>query len=194
MMKIQPFELRDRLQNGNGIRVIDVREPDEYARGHVPGARCVPASGLGDVVNQWTDDEQTVVVCWSGARASLAADRLESMGFHHVAVLDGGTKAWQKAGLDTVRTKRGIPIQRQVLIGAGLVHLLSLGLALVNPWFLSLAVFASSMLVVAGMTGFCPMAIALARMPWNKSIEDSSGNAAGSSTCCESEGGEACRA
>jgi rhodanese-related sulfurtransferase len=193
-MTIEPIELQKRLQSGNGVRVIDVREPDEFARGHMPGARCIPASGLDDVATQWRDDTETVVVCWSGARSLSAADRLKGMGFTRVAVLDGGTRAWKKAGLETVRTKRGIPVQRQVMIGAGLVHLLSFGLALIDPWFLALAVFASSMLVVAGMTGFCPMAVALARMPWNGKIDEVSGDDAGSTSCSVSEGGARCQA
>jgi rhodanese-related sulfurtransferase len=189
-----PIELQKRLQRGNGVRVIDVREPDEFARGHISGARCVPASGLDDVAAQWRDDTETVVVCWSGARSLSAADRLKNMGFTRVAVLDGGTRAWKKAGLETERTRRGIPVQRQVLIGAGLVNLLSFGLALIDPWFLALAVFASGMLVVAGMTGFCPMAVALARMPWNRKIDRASGDAAGSVSCYSSEGGATCQA
>jgi rhodanese-related sulfurtransferase len=192
MRTIQPDSLSERLKQGNGLRVIDVREPDEYARGHVPGARCIPISSLHDVAAHWSDDTETVLVCWSGARASQAADELEKMGLTRTTLLSGGTKAWLKAGLPTERTMRGIPLQRQVLLSAGLVLLLSFGLALANPWFLAIAVFVSAMLVVAGVTGFCPMAIALSRMPWNKKLPAGPGGEAGRASNPRGSTGGAC--
>lgn len=71
-------------------------------------------------------------------------------------------------GGEAVRERKGIPLFRQVMIGAGVVLLGGLTLSFVHPWFIGLTWFASVMLIIAGTTGFCPMARILKRMPWNR--------------------------
>lgn len=84
-----------------GADVLDVRTPEEFATGHVPGARNVPIEGLdpADPVLQSHDRAQPLyVICASGNRSSKAADELASAGFVTVNV-QGGTRAWTAKGL-----------------------------------------------------------------------------------------------
>ena len=89
--------------------LVDVREDDEWQQCHIDGA--IHASrGLLEFYADPTDprhqegmapSRRTIVVCASGARASLAALTLKAMGYTNVAVLDGGIGAWMDAGLPT---------------------------------------------------------------------------------------------
>lgn len=85
-----------------GARVIDVREPDEYAAGHVPGARLVP---LGEVPARVADcvdgGGTTYLICRSGARSANACQHLASLG-HDVVNVTGGTMAWIMSGRSVV--------------------------------------------------------------------------------------------
>ena len=87
--------------------IIDVRQVDEWDHGHIDGSVHTPR-GLLEFVADPTSPRhkdpldpttRTIVVCASGARAALAAATLHSMGYTDVAVLDGGLKAWNDAGL-----------------------------------------------------------------------------------------------
>ena len=87
-----------------GAIVIDVREPDEYHSGHVPGARPIPLGELATRVGELAirvgerGGERVHVICASGRRSLLAAKWLISQGFDAVSVA-GGTVAWMGAGL-----------------------------------------------------------------------------------------------
>lgn len=85
------------LQDLGAVPLIDVREPDEYASGHVPGARLVP---LGSVPSTDLDvyrGSTLYVICRSGARSQRACEFLAEAGFDVVNVA-GGTMAWVMAG------------------------------------------------------------------------------------------------
>ena len=92
-----------------GAVLVDIREPEEWLHGHIEGS--VPAvRGYLEFFADPTSprhkggldpSQRTIVVCASGARASLAAVTLQSLGYTDVAVLDGGIKAWTDAGLPT---------------------------------------------------------------------------------------------
>ena len=81
--------------------VVDVREPHEYARGHVPGAVSVPQAELALRLNDLPRERELLVVCEGGARSARAARFLKRLGFSHVNNLVGGTSAWRSAGLPT---------------------------------------------------------------------------------------------
>ncbi|MEV7282329.1 rhodanese-like domain-containing protein [Streptomyces sp. NPDC093111] len=85
-----------------GAFTIDVREPDEYAAGHVPGARTAPLSELGAHLAALPADRPVYVICASGNRSAWAAEHLEAAGFHAVSVA-GGTSGWVRAGRPVVR-------------------------------------------------------------------------------------------
>jgi rhodanese-related sulfurtransferase len=85
-------------------------------------------------------------------------------------VLEGGLEAWKKAGLPTlVDVNRPIEVMRQVQIAAGSLVLLGVLLAATtSSWFLLLAGLVGAGLVFAGLSGWCGMALLLARAPWNR--------------------------
>ncbi len=88
--------------NGTAVPLIDVRQPDEYDAGHVPGARSIP---LGEVVaraGEVPTEGPVYVICQSGGRSQRAADYYQSLGIDIYNVA-GGTKAWADAGHDLAR-------------------------------------------------------------------------------------------
>lgn len=85
-----------------GAFTIDVREPDEYAAGHVPGARTAPLSELGAHLAALPADRPVYVICASGNRSAWAAEHLETAGFHAISVA-GGTSGWARTGRPVVR-------------------------------------------------------------------------------------------
>jgi rhodanese-related sulfurtransferase len=81
--------------------ILDVREPEEYAHGHVPGAINVPQADLADLASRLDElprGQAILMICHSGARSLRAAQFLKQMGFDQVASVKGGTKAWREAG------------------------------------------------------------------------------------------------
>ncbi|MGY3684915.1 rhodanese-like domain-containing protein [Streptomyces sp. TE33382] len=90
------------VELAHGAFVIDVREPDEYTTGHVPGALSAPLSGLGSVLGELPGDRPVYVICASGNRSARAAEQLAALGVDAVSVA-GGTAAWARAGRPLVR-------------------------------------------------------------------------------------------
>ncbi|MEZ4240174.1 MAG: rhodanese-like domain-containing protein [Myxococcota bacterium] len=84
---------------GEVALLLDVRTPEEYASGHVPGAQNLPLDQLGDKLGELQPhkDQEVWVICQSGGRSSVAAERLAAAGFKPVNV-KGGTGAWKAAG------------------------------------------------------------------------------------------------
>jgi hydroxyacylglutathione hydrolase len=83
--------------------VVDVREPVEYAGGHVPGAVSIPQADLALHLDQLPRDRELLIVCEGGTRSARAARFLKQTGFSRVTNLVGGTGAWRRAGLPTER-------------------------------------------------------------------------------------------
>jgi glyoxylase-like metal-dependent hydrolase (beta-lactamase superfamily II)/rhodanese-related sulfurtransferase len=83
--------------------VVDVREPGEYAAGHVPGALSVPQADLALRLDDLPRNRELLVVCEGGSRSVRAARFLKQVGFSKVTNLAGGTSAWRRAGLPTER-------------------------------------------------------------------------------------------
>ncbi|HXJ35242.1 MAG TPA: rhodanese-like domain-containing protein [Candidatus Eisenbacteria bacterium] len=92
--------LRDRVEGGGGIVVLDIRERDAFDAGHIPGARHVPRGQLELRIDQVLPDPTVRVVtcCEFGKISTLAADTLRTMGYVRAVALDGGMKAWREAG------------------------------------------------------------------------------------------------
>jgi sulfur-carrier protein adenylyltransferase/sulfurtransferase len=98
--EVTPADLQTRLQGGEQIVLIDVREPDEFTRGKIPGAYTIPRGVLEGQVDGRLPREATVVLyCAGGARSALACKSLAEMGFEKVENLQGGFSNWAKAGL-----------------------------------------------------------------------------------------------
>jgi rhodanese-related sulfurtransferase len=98
--EVAPAALQSRLEGGEQIVVIDVREPDEFARGKIPGAYTIPRGVLEMQVDGRLPREATVVLyCGAGARSALACKSLAEMGYGKVENLQGGWNAWVGSGL-----------------------------------------------------------------------------------------------
>ena len=124
-------------------------------------------------VIRWQDfrpvtDKPVVFTCNSGRRTKNNSDLLEQLAAGEAWQMEGGATAWDKAGLPVVRSRRSLPMFRQIQIGAGGMVLLGLALSLAWPQWLWLSAFVGAGLVFAGVTGFCGLGLLLARMPWNK--------------------------
>lgn len=107
--RLSPQEVKQRLDRGEPILVVDVRSRGELAQGRIPGAVNAPLPELrrhlDDLRARLPDDPQAgvVVVCHSSARAAAAVPTLAAAGFTKVAVLAGGMAAWGRAGLPIER-------------------------------------------------------------------------------------------
>jgi sulfur-carrier protein adenylyltransferase/sulfurtransferase len=98
--QIAPAELQSRLEAGEQVVVIDVREPDEFAKGKIPGAYTIPRGVLEMQVDGRLPLDTTVVLyCGAGARSALACKSLAEMGYDNVENLEGGWGAWVRLGL-----------------------------------------------------------------------------------------------
>ena len=155
------------VKNFSG-RLVDVRTLEEFASERLSCAACVPLERLLSAASEWDPNEPLLVMCKSGARSKQAAQQLADVGFTNVAMLEGGIEACKKADVDVIRGPKRIPIMRQVLIGASVLLLVGLALSLVDPRFILIDLFVACGLLMAGVTGFCPMAKLLALMPWNR--------------------------
>lgn len=80
--------------------LIDVREQDEYRKGHIPGAVFIPRGILEMTVEENLPDKtkQIVAHCMAGGRSAMAAQSLKKMGYENVASMEGGFRAWVHAG------------------------------------------------------------------------------------------------
>jgi glyoxylase-like metal-dependent hydrolase (beta-lactamase superfamily II)/rhodanese-related sulfurtransferase len=88
----------DAIQSNGRPLVVDVREPDEYVMGHVPGAVNVPQAELASRLDELPRDRRLLVICQLGMRSLRAAQFLRQAGFAQVASVIGGTSAWFTAG------------------------------------------------------------------------------------------------
>jgi SulP family sulfate permease len=95
---ISPQELCQRLQSNDPPLVIDVREPREFQRGHIPQARSIPLHHLLTAETEIERDQPLVLVCQGGRRSSRACYALSQQGYQ-VLMLQGGMLAWENAGL-----------------------------------------------------------------------------------------------
>jgi rhodanese-related sulfurtransferase len=160
-------DLSEQLGTGT-VTVIDVREPMEFASGHIAGSLNIPLARLHQAD---LPQGPLVLVCQSGKRSATGMQTLIARGQRQpVADLEGGLPNWQQAGLPLRKLRNApLPLMRQVQIAAG--SLILLGLILSNtvaPAWILLTWFVGAGLTFAGISGFCGMARLLALMPWNK--------------------------
>ncbi len=94
--------VHDAMGSDEGVTVLDVREPDEFEAGHIPGARPLPRGLLEyKAAEELPDKDARIVVhCALGGRGSLAAKSLKEMGYTNVANMEGGLSAWREKGYE----------------------------------------------------------------------------------------------
>lgn len=105
IQNITPQELDELMRSGNGSRplVLDVREPWEYAQGHIPEAVLIPLGQLSARLGELKPEQPVAAVCASGSRSQSAAALLGQKGFKKIYNLENGMYAWQGAGLAVTR-------------------------------------------------------------------------------------------
>ncbi len=86
------------LLGRNDVVLLDVREPDEYAAGHIPGVRLMPMGTVPSHLNDIPADKTVIVTCRSGNRSGQITNFLRSNGFTRVHNMQGGILAWRRAG------------------------------------------------------------------------------------------------
>jgi adenylyltransferase/sulfurtransferase len=99
--EISPQELKQWLDAGEELTVVDVREREEFVQGHLPGATFIPRGFLELQIEQHQPDrdQPIVVYCAGGVRSALAARNLQEMGYTNTISLIGGFNGWKNAGL-----------------------------------------------------------------------------------------------
>ncbi len=98
-------DVKGRLDGGEKLQLVDVREDNEWAAGHLPGAihlgRGIIERDIEERVPQ--RDAKLVLYCGGGFRSALVAENLQKMGYSNVESMDGGWKGWLHAGLPTTK-------------------------------------------------------------------------------------------
>jgi sulfur-carrier protein adenylyltransferase/sulfurtransferase len=94
METITTTELRERLAGNFQALLIDVREHDEFAVAHIPGAKLIPLGTLNDHLDELPKDREILIHCKSGRRSARAVDLLLANGFTDVKNVEGGIDAW----------------------------------------------------------------------------------------------------
>lgn len=87
----------------DGAVIVDVREPAEFAAGHLANSRNIPTAEIDKRAAELPSGKAVVVVCASGSRSARAASVLRKGGRADVFCLDGGLSGWQQAGLPVVK-------------------------------------------------------------------------------------------
>jgi rhodanese-related sulfurtransferase len=94
------------LREHTDALVLDVREPREYAAGHIPGAVSIPQSDLALRQDEVPRDRDVLVVCEAGARSLKASGFLHDVGYERAVNLAEGTAGWRRARLPLEREKQ----------------------------------------------------------------------------------------
>jgi len=185
---ITPHQLHDAVQAGQAVELIDVRTPVEFREFHVSFARNVPLDRLDaakSAAGRNGTSQPLYVICRSGSRGKQACEKLVAAGYTNVINVEGGTQAWDEAGLPVVRGQKAISLERQVRIAAGALVLIGALLGyFAHPYWIALAAFVGAGLVFSGITDTCGMGILLARMPWNQVAKSPSCESQSPTSCC----------
>jgi rhodanese-related sulfurtransferase len=96
---ISPQEIQARMAAGDAPLVVDVRTPEEFRAGHIPGAINVPHEQVAARASELASERGVALYCMMGPRARLGEKALAAAGVERVLHLEGGLSAWQAAGL-----------------------------------------------------------------------------------------------
>lgn len=98
-------DVKRRMDRGEKLILVDVREDNEWAKGHIPGAVHMGRGVIERDIEQSLPDtgSKLILYCGGGFRSALVADNLQKMGYSNVESMDGGWRGWTEAGLPTVR-------------------------------------------------------------------------------------------
>lgn len=112
--EISTADLHGRLDDGDAPLVLDVREPDEWQEGHVPGALHVPRGNLEARVEALVPDREReiAVICAGGSRSAFATKTLQELGYDRVVNVAGGFSDWKRNGFPFTTPRSLTPAQR----------------------------------------------------------------------------------
>lgn len=158
--------------NAGELVIVDVRTGVEYAQVHAQNVIHLPLDSFDAAsVIQQHPGKTIACICKSGKRGGQAAQLLAQAGYDRVANVNGGTEAWEAAGLPVEKNSRVMSLERQVRIAAGfLVFTGTLLGYFVHRGFFIIPGFVGAGLTVAGITDFCGMGLLIAKMPWNRNL------------------------
>jgi rhodanese-related sulfurtransferase len=178
--------LQPLLTAGRGPQIIDVRTPGEFETTHIPGSVNVPL----DVLREHRDellqhlDEQVVLVCRSGQRATTACQALDVStrpgpppsalpsptvsGLPTARILQGGLAEWQSAGAPVRTGRQRWDLERQVRLVAGSIVLAAVLASIAFEPAKWIAALIGAGLTVAALTNTCAMGMLLAKLPTNR--------------------------
>lgn len=167
---VDPIALRELLDSGKNVRVVDVRTPGEFESVHIPGAYNVPLDLLREHRDEFLDhlDENVVLVCRSGQRATQAEETLRAAGLFNVHILEGGMAGWEAKGFAVNRGAERWDLERQVRLVAGSIVLSSVLGSIAVPRLKWLAAGIGGGLTFAALTNTCAMGMLLSRLPYNR--------------------------
>jgi rhodanese-related sulfurtransferase len=97
--------VKQRLDRGEKLFLVDVREESEYAKDHLPGAAHLGKGIIERDIEERVPDQDTelILYCGGGYRSALAADNLQKMGYRNVISMDGGIREWREKGYPLTR-------------------------------------------------------------------------------------------
>jgi len=114
--EVDPREVHEMAQNGNGAVIVDVREQQEFEESHIPGALHVPRGHLESRIEGAAKDrsQRVILYCASGNRSALAAKTLQDeLGYENVESMTGGITLWKDRGFDVEVPRRLTDEQRE---------------------------------------------------------------------------------
>jgi|UniRef100_A0A7C3QUN0 rhodanese-related sulfurtransferase len=103
-IEILPHELKEKMEKGEEIVILDVREDWEHARVRIPGARHIPLAQLPQALSQIDRDKDIVVYCHHGVRSMQACQFMKKNGFEKIRNLRGGIDAYARTVDKTMQT------------------------------------------------------------------------------------------
>lgn len=165
-----PAALQHLIKTGKAPRLLDVRTPGEFQTSHIPGAYNVPLDTLREHRGELRRhlDEDVVLICRSGARASQAEQALAEVGLPHLRVLDGGMMAWEASGAPVNRGPERWELERQVRLIAGSVVLVSGVVGFFVPGVHLIGTAIGAGLTFAAVSNTCAMGMMLSKLPYNR--------------------------
>ncbi len=158
--------------------IVDVREPGEHGAQAIPNAILLPLGKVNESAVPEASGKKLILHCKSGNRGSKACAKLLKENPNlELYNLEGGIDAWEKAGFEVKKSgKLFLPLDQQVQLTIGAFVLIGIVLGYTtHPGFLILSAFFALGLINAGLTGWCGLAMMMAKMPWNQQYSCSKG-------------------
>ena len=177
---INPQELARHINLGHHVLLLDVSPQDEFENGHIAGALMHPlelfdAEGTVQKIRLAYPNLPTIYITGdSNNRCVEAYHDLEAIGYEYIKIVEGGTQAWQEAGLPMECLKEILPFdkmnisqQMQIVMGS-IVTLGTLLGTFVNTGFLAICLLAGVGFAYEGLFGTDHLKQMISRMSWNK--------------------------